>query len=74
MTEPVVGLAFLRVGKDFVCLLDLGETCRGVGGLVDVGVILAREPPISLADRVRRRVAFNTEHLVMVLLTSHRGW
>ena len=50
VSELVVGAASFLVGEDVVGLLHFGEALGGVGVLVDVGVVPARELAIGGLD------------------------
>src|SRR5262249_55848538 len=73
--EGVVALALRRVGEDLVGLVDLLEP---VGGGLDarvlVGMVLARELPVSLLDRLGVGGLRDAEDLVVVLVgNGHEG-
>ena len=70
----VVHLALLRVAQDVVGFLDVLEAL--LGGLVpgvQVGMILARELPVGLADLVRGGLARNAQRFVIVVLGSRHS-
>jgi hypothetical protein len=69
----VVHLLLLRVAQDVVRFLKLLEAVfrRFVAG-VQVGMVLAREPPVGLADVLRAGIAADPESLVIILLLSGR--
>ena len=65
----VVLAPFLGVAQDLVRLVDFLEA--RFGGLVagiQIGMILARQPPISFLDLFLVRVLLNTQNLVVVLI------
>ena len=66
--RAVVVLALVGVAEDVVRLRDLLEALLGLRvARVLVGVVLARELAVRLLDLVRRRLAVDAEHLVVVL-------
>ena len=73
-SKLVIVLALVRVGEDFVGLLDFLELVLSslvVG--VDVGVILSRKLPVRLLDLVRARGSSDSERFVIILkLKGHR--
>ena len=69
--ELVVHLALLGVAQDVVGFLNVLEAL--LGGLVpgiQIGMILARELPVRLADLVRGGLARNAQRFVIVVLGS----
>jgi hypothetical protein len=74
VSVPVVDLARLGLREDLVRLGDLAEAVVRVGGVGDIGMELAREPPERLLDVALGRVPSKAEDLVVVpLRRRHRG-
>jgi len=71
--ELVVRLPLLRIRQDVIRFLDLLEFFLGgfISG-IQVGVILARQFPVGLANVLLRGFARNSQKLVEVLLAGRR--
>jgi hypothetical protein len=67
LADGVVGGAPFGVGQNGIGFVDLAHARRGVGFLADVGVVLARQLAVGLADFLGAGVAGDTQHLVVVL-------
>src|SRR5437762_1106046 len=71
MAEVVVGASFLRVGEDFVGLVDLLEARVRTVFAADVGVMLARQSAEGAPDLVFAGPAFDAKDLVVIALDGH---
>jgi hypothetical protein len=71
--ESVVALALLRILEHLVRLRDLREALRRALALVDVGVVLARELAVGLADLLLARVAGDPQGRVVVVELDAQG-
>ena len=72
VTKAVIGIAFLRIGEDFVGLTDLLEFfLRFFIALVFVGMVLKGEFPVGLLNLLLGGAAGDPENLVVVLFCSH---
>src|SRR5690606_11030703 len=65
--QLVVGLAALRVAQRLVGLVDRLEAVLGVGLLADVGMVLARKPPVGGLDLGVTGAGFDPQHRVVIL-------
>ena len=67
--ELIVHLPLLGIAQDVVSLLNVLESVfrRFVAG-IEIGMILAREFAVGLADIVRRGLPFHAERLVIFVL------
>src|SRR5690606_3119568 len=65
--QLVVGLATLGVAKRLVGLVDGLELVLGPGFLADVGVVLARQPPVGGLDLGLAGAGLDAEHGVVIL-------
>ncbi len=69
MAETVIGRPLLRVFQDLVGFVDLLESLLGPRvPRIPVGVILQRELPVRLLDRVQIGVPFDPKDFVIVSL------
>src|SRR5262249_22275182 len=69
VAELVVLLALVGVGEHVVCFLHFLELLRRLRVvLVDVGMMLANELPVRLADLIRRRGTRDAKNFVVVAL------
>src|SRR5258705_5857781 len=73
-TQRVVALALLRVAENLVGFRDLLEARGGFLALGYVGMVLARQPPISGLDRLVVGRLGHAEDLVIVLVIHVVGW
>ena len=72
VTETVIGLAFLRIGKDFVGLADLLEFfLRLFVALVFVRMVLQGEFAVGLFDFLLGDATADPQNLVVVLFRGH---
>src|SRR5690606_8276091 len=65
--ELVVGGALLRIAQRLVGLVDRLELVLGAGFLADVGVVLARQPPVGALALGLARAGFDPEGAVVIL-------
>jgi len=67
----VIRGAAISIAKDFVRFVDLLEAFLGIGRLVYVRVILARQAPVRAFDGVIVRIARHAQHFVVIALAHN---
>ena len=73
LSEAIVNTSLLRIRQDVVRFRHHLEAFLGCFVTrIHIGVILARQTPVSLLDLFRLGVALDAEYFVIVLLISHR--
>src|SRR5690606_7966553 len=65
--QLVVGSTLLRIAQRLVGFVDGLELLLGAGFLADVGMVLARQPPVRGLDLGVARVRFDAQGLVIIL-------
>jgi hypothetical protein len=68
LSKPIVHTALLGIGKHIVSFRREFEALLGrfISG-IDIRMIFASQPPVSLLDLFRLRVSFHTEDFVVIL-------
>jgi len=71
MAVTVIRGSAVGIAQDFVRFIDLLETFLGIGRLVYVRVILARQAPVGAFDGVIVRIARHAQYFVVIALAHN---